>query len=291
MTEPPPGRCWLDGRWLPLAQARVSVLDRGFLFGDGVYEVIPVYGGRPLRLEQHLDRLEASLGHIRLANPLPRARWRELLAEAVHEGGGGDLALYLQVTRGPAPRRDHAFPAEPRPTVLVLPSPLADAGALRARGAVVVTLPDIRWRWCHVKAITLLANVLARQQAAELGADEALLVRDGLVSEGSASNVFVVADGVVRTPPKGEHMLPGITRDLVLELLREAGLPCREEPLPAARLAGAEEIWISSSTRELLPVVRLDGRPVGDGRPGPLFARAWALYDAYREAVRRGEAG
>ena len=282
----PPGIAWLDGRLQPLAEARVPVLDRGFLFGDGVYEVIPVYAGRPCRMDEHLDRLGASLAATGIPDPHERAAWHALLGELVRANGGGDLALYLQVTRGVAPKRDHAIAPGLVPTVFAMAMPLPPrAPEVAAQGIRAVTLPDTRWALCEVKAITLLPNVMLKQQAATQGAGEALLVRDGLVIEATASNVFAVFDGTVVTPPRVPHMLTGITRNLVLELAAADGIETREEPLPADRLAAADELWVTSSTREVSPVTTLDDRPVGTGRPGPLWHRVDALYQAYKAGL------
>jgi D-alanine transaminase len=274
---------YLNGEFLPLEQARVPVLDRGFLFGDGVYEVIPVYGGRPLRLEEHLTRLDGSLRGIRMTSPLSRAGWAEVVDRLID--GPDDQSVYLQVTRGVAPRRDHAIPAGVEPTVFAMCSPIAP---VPRAGVRAITLDDIRWRWCNIKAITLLPNVLLRQEAADKGCAEAVLVRDGHVTEGTASNVFAVTDGVIVTPPKGPELLPGITRDLVLELVEAEGLPARERAIPLDEFAGADEIWITSSTREVLPVVELDGRPVGRGAPGPVWERVSALYQDFKRRLKRG---
>lgn len=281
---------FLNGRFLPAHEATISVLDRGFLFGDGVYEVIPVYGGRPFRLEPHLDRLDHSLAGIRLANPLPHHRWREVLAELVSLNEGEDQSIYLQVTRGAA-LRDHGFPSDAEPTVFAMSSPLKPVpDQIRREGISAITVEDIRWRHCDIKAIALLPNVLLRQRALDEGAAEAILVREGEITEGAASNVFVVRDGEVRTPPKGNLLLPGITRDLVVELCVDNGLDCREAPLLEEDLRGADEIWITSSTKEVVPVTRLDGVPVGEGSPGPVWQQVIGLYHRYKEAFRRGEA-
>ena len=278
-------KVYLNGEYLERDQARVSVFDRGFVFGDGVYEVIPAYGGRLFRFDAHMARLRASLAAIGLPEPLAPAAWREALAGLLD---GADQWVYLQVTRGPAPR-DHRFPDRVRPTVLAYAEPLAPpAPAVLAEGVAAITVDDFRWSRCDVKSISLLANVLARQRAREAGVAEAILVRDGRVTEGAASNVFAVLDGELVTPPKGPHILPGITRDLVLELAREAGVPAREGPLDAARLAGAAELWLTSSTKEILPVTRLNGAPVGPGRPGPLFARLHEAFQAYKADYARG---
>jgi D-alanine transaminase len=287
---------YLNGTFEPLEEARISIMDRGFLFGDGVYEVIPAYGGRLFRLEPHLDRLQGSLDGIRLGNPLSRAAWRAVLEELLRRNRDpddprDDQSLYLQVTRGVAPKRDHAFPVPEQPTVLAMSNPIAPPSPELARhGMSAIRLPDSRWQHCHLKTITLLANVLSRQQALDAGAGEAILVRDGLANEGAASNLFVVSDGVLRTPPKSAKLLPGITRDLVLELAREHGIPCHEEDIPATDLESADEIWLTSSTREILPVTELDGNAVGDGRPGALWQRMTRLYQEYKDAVRNGTA-
>jgi D-alanine transaminase len=280
---------FLNGRFLPQDQAFVPVMDRGFIFGDGVYEVIPVYGGRLFRLGEHLQRLQNSLDGIRLANPMGNAEWTEILQRLVRENGAGEQSVYLQVTRGHAPR-DHAFPQAAEPTVFLSSSPLKPvADELLQNGVAAITLEDIRWKYCHIKAIALLPNILLRQQAIDAGAQEAILVRDGIVTEGAASNVFMISDGVITTPPKGPFLLPGITRDLILELAAANGLAQRESEFGPEALAGADEIWLSSSTKELLPVTRLDGNKVGDGRPGPLWQQMQGLYQDYKQALIAGE--
>lgn len=287
---------YLNGAFLPLEDAHVSVTDRGFLFGDGVYEVIPAYGGRLLRLPHHLKRLQDSLNGIRLINPLNDAEWEavlnELLSRNRHRAGAdNDQSVYLQVTRGTAATRDHSFPEQIAPTIYAAANPIpAPDPEIATRGVAAVTLEDIRWQCCDIKAITLLANVLMRQRAADQNAAEALLIRDGLVIEGSSSNVFAISDGVIRTPPKSPLMLPGITRDLALELARLHRLPCEETPITESALRNADEIWISSSTREIVPVTRLDGHPVGKGEPGPVWKNMVRHYRAYKDAVRSGQA-
>ncbi len=279
---------YLDGEYLPLERARVSVLDRGFLFGDGVYEVIPAYGGHPFRLREHLQRLDRSLRAIRMEPPLEHRQWEEIFQRLLAQGGDTDQQLYLQVTRGSYDKRLHAIPAEVHPTLFVMASPLTPRDPeLVERGMSVITLEDLRWQRCDIKAITLLANILAQQEAREAGAQEAILVRDGLATEGTASNFFLVKEGLILTPPKSAHLLPGITRDLVLELAREAGLPCREREIPVEELAEADELWVTSSTKEVMPVTRLDGRPVGKGRPGPMWQEMDALYRTCKIRLRQ----
>ena len=281
---------YLNGSFLPLEEARVPVMDRGFLFGDGVYEVIPVYGGRLFRLPQHLQRLQDSLDGVRIGNPLTADAWRDLLEELVSRNTGSDQAVYLQVTRGVAPKRDHAFPADTRPTVFAMSNPLPERHDIAGeQGIHAITLPDIRWQQCNIKAITLLPNVMLRQQAIEADTAEAILIRDGFATEGAASNIFIVRNGVIVTPPKGPTLLPGITRDLIIELAVSNALPYREADIPAADLHVAEEIWLTSSTREISPVVRLDDAKVGDGRTGPVWKRMIALFQAYKDALRPGE--
>jgi D-alanine transaminase len=280
---------YLNGSFLPVHEATVSVMDRGFLFGDGVYEVIPVYGGRAFRLEHHLQRLDLSLQGVRIANPLDHVQWSDILTALIRHNGGGDQSIYLQVTRGAAPTRDHAFPAGVQPTVFAMGTPLSEPAAAVRAGLAAVTIDDIRWKHCNIKAITLLPNVLMRQQALDAGAAEAILLRDGYATEGSASNVFIVRDGVVITPPKSNLLLPGITRDLTVELCHANDIPCREADISADELRRADEVWISSSTREVVPIVRLDEQPVGDGHPGPLWQRVSALYSAYKQDFRAGK--
>lgn len=277
---------YLNGVFLPIDQACVPVLDRGFLFGDGVYEVIPVYGGNLFRLEQHLQRLDHSLTGVRIVNPMSRTLWRDTLDELVERNGGGDQSIYFQVTRGAAPKRDHAFPANVLPTVFMMSTPLAPLPAdLAQSGIAAVTLDDIRWQRCDIKAITLLPNVLLRQEALDKGAAEAILLRDGLAVEGAASNLFIVKDGAIITPPKGPQLLPGITRDLILELAATHQVPHRETHITAAELRAADEIWLTSSTKEILPVTRLDGLAVSGGRPGPMWARLIGLYQEYKRML------
>lgn len=278
---------YLNSKFLPLDEAHVSVLDRGFLLGDGVYEVIPVYAGRLFRLEQHLQRLDHSLSGIRLNNPLNSDEWHHLLNELVERNSGDDQSIYLQITRGAA-RRDLAFPTDTPPTVFAMSSPLVIDNSDEQRGIAAALLEDSRWLHCNIKAVTLLPNVLLRQQALDAGAQEAIMVRDGELTEGAASNVFIVHNGIAITPPHSDHLLPGVTRDLVVELCREHAIPCEERPCRREELLSADEIWITSSPKGVVPVVRLDGQPVGDGLPGPLWQRLATLYRAYQQTFRSG---
>lgn len=283
------GDVYLNGAFVPADQAVVSVMDRGFLFGDGVYEVIPSYGGYFLGLEPHLDRLDASLAAIRLANPLAREEWRAILGRLIAAAPGVDQAVYLQVTRGVAPERDHLCPDGIAPTVFAVAKPIKPRQPeIAERGVACITRPDIRWLRGEIKSISLVAAVMMRREAADAGALETLMVRDGMVTEGAVSNVFMVSDGALVTPPTGHLLLPGITRQLALELAREHAMPFREQPIPIETLRAADEIWLSSSTREVLPVTLLDGAPVGSGRPGPLWQRMDALYQDYKREVRLG---
>ena len=276
---------YLNGRFLPLKEARISVLDRGFLFGDGVYEVIPAYGGRLFRLDEHLSRLESSLDQVRIRPPLTHQEWQTILDRLLPDDR--DRSVYLQVTRGVAEKRDHAMPVKPTPTVFAMSSDLETPYDVLV-GVGAITLDDTRWKLCQIKAITLLANILLRQEAVDRNCAEAILIRDGVVSEGAASNVFAVIDDVLVTPPKSHDLLPGITRDLVLELAHANAIEAREETISAETLSVADEIWLTSSTREILPVVELDGKSVGDGTPGPIWRRMHGIYQAYKQSLRSG---
>lgn len=283
---------YLNGTFLPLDQAQVSVMDRGFLFGDGIYEVIPVYNGKLFRLAQHLRRLQNSLDGVRIGNPLSDTEWTEVLTELVARNADSKQAVYLQVTRGAAARRDHAFPADTRPTVFAMSTPAPAVSSIASEAGIkAITLPDIRWQKCDIKAITLLPNVLLRQQAIDAETAEAILIRNGYATEGAASNLFIVHNGVLVTPPKGPSLLPGITRDLVLELAAANGIPFREAGITEQTLGQAEEIWVTSSTREISPVTHLNDSIVANGQPGPLWQRMIRLYQNYTEALRTGKAG
>ncbi len=279
---------YLNGRILPPDAAFISPFDRGFIFGDGVYEVIPVYGGRLFRLKQHLQRLENSVTAIGLKNPMRVEEWEAVFARLIEENEGGDLSIYLQITRGVAPR-DHAFPINTTPTVFAYAQKLKYPDRAQVEnGVAAITLPDIRWMRCDIKAICLLPNAMMRQRAFEQGAAEAILIREHYLTEGAASNIFIVSGGRLMTPPKGPFILPGVTRDLVFELARANDVACIEQAINETALFSADEIWMTSSTKEILPITRLDGKPIGGGRPGALYPRLYALYQEYKHAFRAG---
>ncbi len=281
---------YLNGKFLPIEEARVSVTDRGFLFGDGVYEVIPVYGGHLFKLQHHLQRLHNSLRGIGMANPHTQSEWQEILTRLTAQLGSSDQALYLQVTRGCTDVRDHAWPENIEPTIYartkILKTPTAEE---KRRGIHAITLDDPRWKLCNIKAITLLANVLARHEAAEAGAQEAILISDDLATEGAASNLFIVKDKLLMTPPKSDSLLPGITREIVLELAKLHGIPYAEVNISTGDLHTADEIWMSSSTKEILPVLKLNGQSVGNGVAGAAWEEMNTLYEACKERLRQGE--
>jgi D-alanine transaminase len=279
---------YLNGQFLPIDEAKVSVLDRGFVFGDGIYEVIPVYSGRLFRLEHHLERLDRSLEGIRLSNPLVPDEWSEILHELVTKNGRSDQSIYLQITRGVA-KRDHAFPVNVEPTIFAMSNPMGEVDPELRKGVTAVTVEDFRWKLCHIKSIALLPNILLRQQAIDQGAVEAIMLRDGQVTEGAATNVFIVHNNTVITPPKSNLLLPGITRDLVVELCNKHAIACEERDISEAELRSADEVWLSSSTKEVIPVTTLDGKPVGVGQPGPVWENILALYQEYKKAVRAGK--
>ncbi len=272
---------FLNGDFLPVREAKVSVLDRGFMFGDGVYEVQPVYDGYLLGLDRHLQRLARSLEAVSVDNPMDEREWSDTLERLVAANGGGDQSVYIQITRGEA-RRDHLPPADVSPTVFAMSSPYE---FVKPRPVACVTLKDFRWQRCDIKATSLLPNVLLRMQAQNAGAQEALLLRDGYLTEGTASTVFVVTGGVIKTPPLSTDLLPGVTRDIVVDLLLQAQEPCELTAIAESELHAATEIWLTSSHRELAPVTELDGVPVGDGLPGPQWAAAYALYQQFKQAA------
>jgi len=281
---------FLNGRFLPLEQATVPVLDRGFIFGDGVYELIPVYSRAPFRIDEHLARLERSLAAVRIANPYARDKWRSVIRELVAQQPWEDQGVYLQVTRGVA-KRDHAFPAGVEPTVFAMSNPLVNPPKeVVEKGVAALSAPDNRWLRCDIKSISLIGNVLLRQQSADAGAAETILFRDGILTEASASNVFVAKNGLVLSPPKSNLILPGITYDVVVEIAQQLGMPLEYRDIREAEVRAADEVWVTSSSKEILAVVELDGKPVGEGKPGPLFRRAWEGYQEFKRRVMRKEA-
>jgi len=278
---------YLNGRFLPLEDARIPVLDRGFIFGDGVYEVIPAYSGHPFRMAQHLARLQRSLEAIKLANPMSVVRWGRLVKKLIALNQGRDQAVYLQVTRGVA-RRDHAFPAEATPTVFMMSNPMTTpARDLVQKGCACVSATDNRWLRCDIKSTSLLGNVLMRQRAAEADCLETVMFRDGFLSEASSSNVLVVHGRTVSAPPNNHLVLPGTTNDVVIELVRKARIPLALREIHEDEVRAADEIWLTSATKEVVAVTRLDGAPVGSGRPGPVFRRVYKLYQDFKRTVMR----
>ena len=281
---------YLNGQFLPLAEARISPLDRGFLYADGGYEVIPVYSRHPFRIDEHLRRFQNTLDGIRLPNPYSIEQWRKIILRLIADAPFDDQTVYVQVTRGADTKRDQPFPAGVAPTVFLFTAPLSEPTiAQRENGVAVITTEDIRWARCDLKSVALLANVLARQQAVDAGCAETVMLRDGFLTEGSATNVFCVKDGVIITPAKDHRILPGITYDVVLELAAQHGAPHEIRPISEAELRSADELWLTSSTKEVLAITTLDGQPVGSGKPGPVTRQMHAWYVAFRdEVMRRG---
>jgi D-alanine transaminase len=280
--------CYLNGEFQPLESARISPLDRGFLFGDAVYEVVPVYAGRPFRFREHVDRLARSLAAIRMAPPLSHADWANICRELItrNEAQTQDSYWYVQVSRGAEFGRNHAWPPDLAPTLFAYLSELVPVSTeLLARGVAAVTATDIRWTRRDIKSTALLANVLLKKLAADAGAFETILIEDGFLTEGSSTTVHIVRAGVLCTPPNGEQILPGTTRDVVTELAAELALPSEVRPISAQELRAADEIWLSFSTRGVLPVTSLDGAPVGTGRPGAAFRRLHDAFTRYRHEL------
>jgi D-alanine transaminase len=280
---------YLNGQFMPVEDAKISVLDRGFIFGDGVYEVIPVYSRKAFRLEEHLRRLQHSLDGIKLANPHSRAEWAAIINQLIERNEGEDQYLYLHITRGVA-KRDHAFPKPAvAPTVFMMSSPLpAPPGDLLRNGIACITAPDNRWLRCDIKSISLLPNVLLRQRAVDAGCAEAVLIRDNeFLTEGAASNIFVVKDGKLLAPPKDNLMLPGITYDVVMEIVGANNIPHEVRRISVAEVFDADELLLTSSTREVLPITQLDGKQVGTGKPGAMFGRLHTLYQDFKRKVMR----
>ncbi len=285
MLTIPDTLCYLNGEFLPLNQARVSVLDRGFLFGDGVYEVIPVYGRRLFRFDEHLARLARSLEKVHMASPHTNVEWLDRCRRLVVAHPAADLSVYLQVTRGVAPR-DPVFPDDTPPTVFMMANPIRSPSAdQRHHGVACITARDFRWERGDIKSTSLLGNVLARQMSAERGAVETVMFRDGFLTEAASSNVWVVHEGAVLGPPKSDHVLEGIRYELIRELCEEEGIAFNLRPIQESDVRAADELLLSSASKEVLPVTTLDGEPIGHGalrgKPGPVYAR---LYEAYQRA-------
>jgi D-alanine transaminase len=274
--------CYLNGQYLPLAEARVSPLDRAFLFGDAVYEVLPIYASRPFRLREHLERLNRSLAGIQMSAPLPHADWAHLCQELISRNSAHDAYLYLQVTRGAEHGRNHAWPEGLRPTLFAYITPLEPlSSSILEQGVSAVTATDTRWARRDIKSTALLANILLKKLAADAGAFETIMLENGELTEGSSTTVHVVTDGVICTPLNGHHILPGTTRDVVTELAGRLGLRSESSRVSEAKLRAADEIWLAFATRGVLPVTVLDGAPIGTGKPGPLFKRMSAAFADY----------
>ena len=273
---------YLNGRFLPIGEATVSVLDRGFIYGDGVYELIPVYGREPFRLPQHLARLAHTLAGVRMDNPHTDAQWESIIRELAARQPFDDQGVYFQVTRGVA-KRDHSFPKGVPPTVFMMANPLPLPSREQVeRGVAVVTADDNRWHRCDLKTISLMGNVLLRQLATDAGAVETMLFRDGFLTEASASNVLAVKDGTVIVPPKDNRILPGITYDATVEYARAVDVPVQTRPISRAEAMAADELWLSSSTKEVLAITTVDGKPFAGGAPGPVFRKVWASFQAQK---------
>jgi len=280
--------CYLNGAYVPLAEARISPLDRGFLFADAVYEVMPVYAGRPFRFQAHCERLARSAREIALPDPHTREEWRAIIAGLIERNGGGDQSVYWQVSRGADRVRNPAPLPELRRTVFAFCAPLRlPEAALLERGIACITAVDTRWARCDIKSVALLPNVLLRQRAVQAQAAETILLREGELTEASSAAVHVVIGGEVRTPPRSPRVLPGTTRGVVEELCGRSGLACRSHGVSEQELRSAEEIWISSAMREIVPVSTLDGAPVGTGRAGPVWRRIYNELQRYKQELGR----
>src|SRR5277367_6093070 len=278
--------CYLNGSYVALAEARVSPLDRAFLFGDAVYEVVPIYASRQFRLREHLDRLNRSLAGIRMPAPLSHLEWALVGQELIARNSARDAYWYLQVTRGAELGRNHAWPEGLKPTLFSYVTALEPVPrAFIDQGVPAVTAADTRWARRDIKSTALLANVLLKKLSADAGAFETILMENGELTEGSSTTIHVVTDGVIRTPPNGHHILPGTTRDVVSELAARLSLRCADSRITEAGLRAADEIWLAFATRGVLPVTSLDGAAVGGGKPGPLFKRMCAAFDGYKSEL------
>ena len=270
---------YLNGDYVRLEDAKISVLDRGFIFGDGIYDVVPAYNGKPFRMDGHLARLERSLAAIDIKVGLGRSDWEQIVQNLIERSRLGDCMVYIQVTRGVA-KRDHGFPQNATATVFCMVSPfLRPGGAAREQGLSVVGIPDVRWLRCEIKSISLLGNVLAKQQAVEAGVDEVVQFRDGYLSEGASCNIWVVKDGVLLAPPRSNLILEGIRYGLLEELAADAGIQFNARPVTQQEVESADELMLSSATKEILPITSYDGKPVGTGKPGNIYSLLRAGYD------------
>ncbi len=277
---------YINGEYVAPEDARISAFDRGLIFGDGIYEVVPIYAGQAFRWEEHLARLNRNLDTVAIPRPHTPQEWNQLVAKLLAPATGTDHYLYIQVTRGVAPR-NHVFPDAIQPTVFAYVQKMAPvATAALNEGVAVITIPDFRWHRCDIKTTSLIANVWLRQQAKERGATEAILVRDGMVTEGAATNVFAVMDGIVRTAPQSPDLLPGITRDLVVELMQRHGVEYEQRAFTERQMIDADEVWMTSSTNEVIPVGRINDKVVADGRPGPEFRRVYDLFQQFKAQCR-----
>ncbi len=278
---------YLNGKYLPVEQATISVMDRGFLFGDGVYEVIPIFANKLLRPDEHLSRLQNSLNRIGLSNPMSDEEWQKLFSELLDKNAGDDRAIYLQLSRGSYSKRDLSANKDSSPTIfaMVLQVIPPDIDILSA-GISVITVDDFRWNACDIKSTSLVANVMLKQQAAEAGVEDAILIKDECVTEGTASNVFVIKDGVLITPPTSRQLLPGITRDLVIEIAENNAIVVEQREINEAELYRADEIWMTSSMREIAPVIKLNNKAVGAGVAGNVWKRMMDLYQQYKQELR-----
>lgn len=278
---------YLNGQYLPVEEATISVLDRGFLFGDGIYEVIPVFGDKLLRLSEHLNRLKNSLNRISCLNPYSDEEWLTIFSTLLAKNTGGDRAIYLQISRGVYSKRDLAAKTEATPTIfsMVLQVSQSNLEVISA-GILVITVDDFRWNACDIKSTSLVANVMLKQQAADANVEDAILIKNGFVTEGTASNVFIVKDNVLITPPTSCQLLPGITRDLVIEIAKNNAILVEEREIQEVELSGADEIWMTSSTREIAPVIGLNGEVVGSGAAGVMWKKVMGLYQKYKQALR-----
>jgi len=280
---------FLNGKFMPIEEAKVPVLDRGFIFGDGIYELVPVYSRAPFRLEGHLARMERSLSEVQIANPYSRAEWTRIIEQVIEKQSFDDQGVYWQVTRGVA-KRDHAFPKNVQPTVFMMSNPLVNPSKdVVENGGKAVTAPDFRWHRCDLKTISLIGNCMLRQLSADEGAVETILFRDGKLTEASASNAYIVKNGVIATPPKDNLILPGITLDVVFDIVKRGNLPMQVREISEAEVFAADEVWVSSSSKEIVAIVDLDGKTIGTGKPGPAFRKAWQLYQDFKNEVMRAK--